>query len=242
MKTNKEKILIILTACIVTVLVTFSIIYWDTIKYLFTQMTAGVEIVKDYVLSLGIVGFIAMSLIIIVCFFFPFISSVPLQLTSAVSYGLIPGIIHVWLSIFIASQLLFLFSKSSLFLSSKKKREEHRLMEEKIKNSNVNVIWFILLAYILPFVPFLVIHMVAVESGLKWWKYALITFLGPVPDIIITLWAGVKITTSSSPIISYVILVVILVIVVLSMIYKNKMIDLVFTPKDKKENGKENGN
>ena len=242
MKNNKEKILIILTACIVTVLVTFSIIFWDTIKYLFTQMTAGVEIVKDYVLSLGIVGFIAISLIIIVCFFFPFISSVPLQLTSAVSYGLIPGIIHVSLSIFIASQLLFLFSKSSLFLSSKKKREEHRLMEEKIKNSNVNVIWFILLAYILPFVPFLVIHMVAVESGLKWWKYALITFLGPIPDIIITLWAGVKITTSSSPIISYVILVAILVIVVLSMIYKNKMIDLVFTPKDKKENGKENGN
>ena len=84
--------------------------------------------------------------------------------------------------------------------------------------------------------PFLVIHMIAADSGMKWWKYALITLVGPMPDIIVTLWAGVKITTSSSPIVSYVILLVILVIVVLSMVYKKKLVDWIFKPKEKVEN------
>ena len=112
-------------------------------------------------------------------------------------------------------------------------------MEEKIKNSKRSIYYFLFLAYLAPFVPFLIIHMVAADSGIKWWKYALITLLGPVPDIIITLWAGVKITTSSTPITSYILLMIIIVIVVLSMLYKNKFIDLIFTPKDKKEKNKD---
>ena len=92
------------------------------------------------------------------------------------------------------------------------------------------------LAYLAPFVPFLVIHMVAADSGMKWWKYALVTLFGPMPDIIVTLWAGVKITTSSTPITSYIILVVIIAIVVLSMVFKNKIVDLIFTPKEKNKN------
>ena len=174
-----------------------------------------------------------MSIVMIVCFFFPFISSVPIQLTSAVSYGLWLGLLHVALSIFIASQLAYLFAKSSLFLSSKKRREEQRQMEEKIQNSKRSIFYFLFIAYLAPFVPFLIIHMVAANSGMKWWKYALVTLLGPIPDIIITLWAGVKITSSSTPIISYIILIVIIIVVVLSLIYKNKLVDLIFTPKEK---------
>ena len=236
MTNKKEKAIIIITAIILTAIIIFSIFNWDTIIYLFKQVSSGAVVVKEYVLSLGITGVIAMTIIIIVCFFFPFISSVPIQLTSAISYGLWWGLLHVTLSIFIASQLAFLFTKSTLFLSSKKKREEHRVMEQKIKNSKRSIYYFLFLAYLAPFVPFLIIHMVAADSGMKWWKYALVTLFGPIPDIIVTLWAGVKITTSSSPIISYIILVLIIIIVVLSMVYKNKLVDFIFTPKEKDKN------
>lgn len=233
MNSKKEKAIIITMFSVLTVLVIFSIFNWDTIVYLFKQVSSGTVVVKEYVLSLGITGVIAMSIVMIICFFFPFISPVPIQLTSAISYGLWFALCHVTLSVFIASQLAFLFSKTSLFLSSKKRREEHLLMEEKIKNSKRSIYYFLFLAYLAPFVPFLVIHMVAANSGMKWWKYALVTLLGPIPDIIVTLWAGVKITSSSTPITSYIILIVIIVIVVLSMIYKNKLVDLIFTPKEK---------
>lgn len=235
MSNKKEKAVIIITALMLVFIIIFSIINWDTIIYLFTQLAKGADIVEGYVESLGIMGFIALSLVMIVLFFFPFISPVPIHLTSAVSYGLWFGFVHVAVSTFIASQLAYLFVKSTLIFSSKKKKEQHRLMEEKIKNSKRSIYYFLFLAYLAPFVPFLVIHMVAADSGMKWWKYALVTLIGPMPDIIITLWAGVKITTSSSPIISYIILMAIITIVILSMVYKNKFIDFIFTPKEKKE-------
>lgn len=236
MTNKKEKAIICTMVVILTALITFSIFNWNVIVHLFKELSSDIAIVKEYVLSLGITGFIAMSIVIIICFFFPFISSVPIQLTSAVSYGLWYGFIHVSLSIFTASQLVFLFTKSTLFLSSKKKKEEHRLMEEKIKNSKRSIYSFLFLAYLAPFVPFLIIHMIAADSGIKWWKYALVTLFGPAPDIIVTLWAGVKITTSSSPIVSYAILLLIIVIVVLSILYKDKFVDLIFTPKEKNKN------
>ena len=234
MSNKKEKITIFILVALLTALIVFSVFNWNVIVYLFKQVSSGTVIVKEYVLSLGITGVIAMTIVMIVCFFFPVISSVPIQLTSAVSYGLVPGLIHVTLSVFTASQLAFLFAKSSLFLSSQKKREEHRLMEEKIKNSKRSIYYFLFLAYLAPFVPFLVIHMIAANSGMKWWKYALITLFCPIPDIFATLWAGVKITSSSTPITSFIILLVMVVFVVLTLIYKNKLIDLIFTPKEKK--------
>ena len=134
MSNKKERTIILITALVLVFIITFSILNWATIKFLFEQVSSGAVVVKEYVQSLGVTGVIAMSIVMIVCFFFPFISSVPIQLTSAVSYGLWWGLLHVALSVFVASQLAFLFTKSTLFLSSKKKKEEHRLMEEKIKN------------------------------------------------------------------------------------------------------------
>ena len=141
--TKKEKSIIIITGSLLAAVIIFSIFNWSTIAYLFKEVASGTVVVKDYVLSLGITGVIAMSIVMIVCFFFPFLSSVPIQLTSAISYGLWGGLIHVTLSIFIASQLAFLFTKTTLVLSSPKKKEEQRLMEEKIKNSKRSIYYFL---------------------------------------------------------------------------------------------------
>lgn len=237
MRTKKELVLIIITAVVLVGIAIFSLINWSIIKFLFTQLFEGVDILKEYVLDLGIIGFISMSIIIIFCFFFPFISSLPIQLTSALSYGLWFGLLHVVLSVFIANQILFLITKDVRFFSSKKKRQEHLLLEEKIKNSNRSIYFVLFLAYLAPFLPFLIIHTVAADSGMKWWKYTLVTLLGPIPDIFCTLWVGVKITNSSSPAFSFGLLLIILTIIVLSMIFKNKLVDFIFTPKKEKTNG-----
>ncbi len=235
MRSKKERLIVLITLCALVFILLFSIFNWEVISFLFKQVVSGASIVKEYVLSLGFIGVIAITLVIVALFFFPVISSIPLQLASAVSYGLPLGILHVALSIFLASQLAFLFTRSAILLSSEKRRQEHLLMEEKIKNSKRSIYVFLFLAYLAPFVPFLLIHMVAANSGMKWWKYALITLLGPLPDIVVTLWAGVKITTSSSPLTSYIILLVIIVCVVASITYKEKIIDFIFAPKEKKD-------
>lgn len=239
-KNKKEKILLCFAAIVIVAITIFSILNWDIIIHLFKEMVTGVSIVKEYVLSLGVSGVLSISFIIIVCFFFPVISSVPVQLASTVSYGLPLSIIHVMLSVFIASQLAFLFTRVIRVFQSEKQRKKQLEMEEKIRNSNRSILTFLFLAYLAPFIPFMLIHIVAANSGMKWWKYALVTLIGPLPDIVVTLWLGEKVTTSSSPIVSYSILLVIIICVALSLIYKEKIVDLIFTPKlkEKKANGK----
>lgn len=237
---SKKNILILsATFCVLAFLIVFSVYNWQTIEFLFTNLTMGVEVLKDYVLSLGAVGVICMSIVIIVCFFFPFVSSTPIQVVSGVSYGLPLGTLHVLASVFVASQILFLLTRSFRVFSTKKQIQERERIEQRIKNSRISILYFVFLAYLTPFIPFLIIHSVALNSGISWWKYSLIVLLGPIFDIVCTLWAGVKITTSSSPIVSYVILVVIVVIVILSTVYKNKMVDFIFKPKKEKENGEQ---
>lgn len=238
MNRKKEFLFLGISGAILLTLILFSVFNWNIIKELFGYMINGVEIVKESILDLGIVGVISMSIIIIICFFFPVISSLPIQIASAVSYGLLGGCIHVLLSVFLASQLVFLFTRNVKLFYSKKKLQQQLELEEKIKNSKRSILYFVIVAYLAPFIPFLLIHMIAASSGMKWWKYSLITLIGPIPDIVVTLVAGVKITSTTSPVVSFVLIIIIIACVITALVYKNKIVDLIFLPKRDKKDGK----
>ena len=233
--TKKEKILMLLTAAILLTIGIFAACNWSDFVHLFKEMVTGVEIVRENILDLGIAGILIISLIIVICFFFPVISSIPVQLASVVAYGLPCAIVHVSLSVFVASQISFLLVRCFRVFQSPKQKIKQQEMEEKIRNSRRSIMTFIVLAYLAPFVPFLLIHIVAANSGMKWWKYALVTLLGPIPDIVITLYLGAKIATTSSPVTSLVVLLLVIGCMSLSMICKEKIIDWVFAPKKESE-------
>lgn len=233
--TKKEKILMLLTTAILLTIGIFAACNWSDFVHLFKEMVTGVEIVRENILDLGIAGILIISLIIVICFFFPVISSIPVQLASVVAYGLPCAIVHVSLSVFVASQISFLLVRCFRVFQSPKQKKKQQEMEEKIRNSRRSIMTFIVLAYLAPFVPFLLIHIVAANSGMKWWKYALVTLLGPIPDIVITLYLGAKIATTSSPVTSLVVLLLVIGCISLSMIYKEKIIDWVFAPKKESE-------
>lgn len=221
----------LITGCILLFIIIFAIFNWDTILYLFHQTVEGAEIVRENILSLGLTGVLAISLIIIVCFFVPVISSIPVQLASVVSYGLPFAIVHVFLSVLLASQLMFLFTRCIHIFYGPRQQKKQQQMEERIRNSKRSIEHFMLLAYLAPFVPFILIHMVAASSGMKWWKYTLYTSLGPIPDVVITLWLGAKITSASTPVASFVILMLIIACIAVFIINKEKLVNWVFKPK-----------
>ena len=233
---KKEQILLFVTAAVLLVIGIFAACNWGTFVMLFKEMVSGVEIVRESILDLGIAGILIISLIIIVCFFFPVVSSIPVQLASVVAYGLPCAIVHVSLSVFVASQIAFLLVRCFRVFQSPKQRKKQKEMELKIQNSRRSIMTFIVLAYLAPFIPFMLIHIVAANSGMKWWKYALVTLLGPVPDVVVTLYLGSKIATASSPVTSLVALLVVIGCISLSLIYKEKIIDWVFAPKKESEN------
>jgi uncharacterized membrane protein YdjX (TVP38/TMEM64 family) len=230
----------LITAAVLLAIGIFAAFNWSSFLHLFKEMVSGVEIVRENILDLGIAGVLIISLIIIICFFFPVISSIPVQLASVVAYGLPCAIVHVSLSVFVASQIAFLLVRCFRVFQSPKQRKKQEEMEQKIQNSHRSIMTFIVLAYLAPFVPFLLIHIVAANSGMKWWKYALVTLIGPLPDVVVTLYLGAKIATTSSPATSLVVLLLVIGCICLSMIYKEKIIDWVFAPKKEREepNGK----
>ena len=73
---RKEKILLLLTAAILLALGIFAACNWADFLHLFKEMVSGVEIVRESILDMGVAGVLIISLIIIVCFFFPVISSI----------------------------------------------------------------------------------------------------------------------------------------------------------------------
>ncbi len=234
---KRDIILLVVSFTIIAIAITFCLIYWDIVIDLFKKLVSGTEIMKEYVLSLGWVGVASAMLIIIICFFFPFISSLPVQIACGITYGLLKGTLIVSAAYAIASQLLFLFKQDFKLFMTKKQKEKQMELDEKIKNSKRSMTMIMLIAYLVPFIPFLIISSIA-ASGLKYWKYFLFTVFGPILEVIVTLFLG-QALLNTSPVASVVTLVLIIAIVVLSIIFKDKIVDFVFVER-KKQDGREN--
>ncbi len=226
---TKDKILLIFSAIILIAITTFVILYKDTVYAILERMLNGVDLVEDYIKSFGIIGILAMMLIIIVFFFFPVVSSMPIQIACGITYGLLGGSLIVFLALLIAAQLLYLFRQNLRAFSSEKQKEKRLALEKMIKESNRNIYLALIIAYLLPAVPFLVISNLA-ASGLKYPKYTLVTSLGMIPDILTTLFIGKKLL-SSSPVASVITLIAIIIVIILSIIFNDKLVAWVFAPR-----------
>ncbi len=235
--TKRDKILLIISGVILLVVTIFVSAFWDTAYSIFQRMLNGVDLVEEYIQSFGITGVIAMMMIMVFSFFVPVVSSVPVQVACGISYGFWGGSIIVWLSMFIATQLLYLFRQNLRAFSSPKQIEKRKELEKLIKDSNRNIYFAIMLAYVMPAIPFLVICNLA-ASGLKYEKYTLITSLGMIPDILVTLFLGKKLL-SSSPTASIITLIAIITIIVLSIIFSDKLVYLAFSSKKKNKDNAE---
>ncbi len=231
--TKKDKLLLILSAAILVGVTAFLIIFWDTAYSIIEKLLTGVDIVGDYIRAFGAVGIIVMMLIIIVCFFFPVVSSLPIQVACGITYGILGGGAIILGALFIATQLLYLFRQNAKFFSSERHLKKKAELEALIHGSDRNIYFALIVAYLLPAVPFLVISNLA-ASGLKYPKYTLVTLLGMIPDVLTTIFVGEKLL-SSSPTASIVTLIAIIVIIALSIIFNDRLVAWVFAPKKKED-------
>lgn len=150
--------------------------------------------------------------------FFPIVSSLPIQMLAIIAYGVWGATTIVALSFAIASQIVYLIDRNYTYLTdSPKKRQKREELENKIKNSRLNIYVVLFLAYSVPGIPFLLISSVAAVSRIKWWKYTLFTLIGPIPEIVVTLLIGNQVV-NSTPLASAIMLGVIITLVILSLL------------------------
>ncbi len=234
--TKKDKILLILSAVILVAVAVFLIFFWDSVYSIAVKLLNGADVVEEYIQELGITGMIVIMLLLILCFFVPVIPSLPIQIACGLGYGILWGSIVSWVAFMIATQLFYLFRQNLQSFSSPKQLAKRQEMEALIKDSNRSLYFALFVAYCIPALPFLVISNLAM-SGLKHWKYTLTTSVGMLPNVIITIFLGEKLL-SSSPVASVITLVVIIALIVLSMTFNEKLIKWIFTRKKKKEDEK----
>ncbi len=230
--TTKDKLLLSLSALILVAIAIFLIRYRNIAYSLAEKMLRGVDLVEEYIHSLGLIGITIMILIMIFCFFFPMISSIPVQIACGITYGILGGSAIAMLALILATQLLYLFRQNLKVFSSPKQIQKRKELEKMIAESDRNLYFALLIAYLLPAVPYLVISNLA-ASGLNYRKYTLVTVLGMIPDLVCTIFLGEKML-STSPIASIITLIVMVIVITLSIIFNDKLLTWVFAPKKKK--------
>lgn len=235
---KKDIVILVVTIAILIAIVLLCAFNWSLVADLFNLIVKGKTIVQDYILSFGILGEIIIAIMLVFCFFFPFISSLPLQILCVISYGVVHATILISVVLALASQLLFLLEKNfKTFFYTKKQHKRQEEIEERIRNSRRNINWVMVLLYIVPCIPFLVISSIACRSNMRWWKYTLFTAIGPIPEVIVTLVLGDQLTSNTSPVWSMIVLVLMVAIVILSLVFKDKMIYWIFKPKKEINDG-----
>lgn len=232
-KTPKRKVLAmpVITIVVLTALFVSCAVYWNVVSVLFTKLFQGKSLVKEFVLGLGVGGGVGIFTLVCLLYFFPVVSSLPLQVTAGISYGALLGSLLVAVALGLSAQIVFLFDKNIKLLNRSPKKVAARLeMKRKIENSGRNMAWVLILAYIVPGIPFVLIALVAVSGNLKWRTFTFITFFGQLFDVFTTIFLGNAVLESSETA-SGIILAVIIFIVTMSLIFKNKIVDFVFSPR-----------
>lgn len=113
-KTLKKKdiVILVVTIAILLAIALLCAFNWSLVVNLFDLVVKGKTVVQEYVLSFGIWGEIVILIMMLFCFFFPFISSLPLQILCVVSYGIWHATLLISIELALASQLLFLLEKN----------------------------------------------------------------------------------------------------------------------------------
>ncbi len=226
---SRDRLILILTAILVVALLICAIVFWDEFYYFFDTIVTGSDNVGQYVRDLGVIGILLLGVSIFVIFLVPVLSSVVFQMTAGLAYGILLGTVLVGVSIGIGAQLVYLFYHNYKALASQKRSAKLIKLQQQIANSGRSVTAVLFISYFIPGIPFVMLATVGAVSGMKYWKYFLLTFFGPWLEIAFTVALG-SVLTSVSPIATMILVVVLLILIVLSFVFKDKIINTIFTP------------
>ncbi len=225
----KDKLILIITAILVLVLLICAVIFWDDFYRFFDIIIQGSGNVGKYVRDLGYIGVLLLGGSIFIIYLIPVLSSVVFQMTAGLAYGVLLGTVLVGISIGLGSQLVYLFYRNYKILSNPKRSAKLVKLQQQIADSGRSVPMVLFISYFIPGIPFVMVSTIGAVSGIKYWKYFLLTFFGPWLEIAFTVALG-RALVAISPIATMILVVVLLTLIVLSFVFRDKIINTIFTP------------
>ncbi len=229
---NKDVLTIVALCIVVAIIVTLVALNWDTCEKLLDSMLNGTEIAKDFVQSLHFWGMLMLAIGIMLCFFVPILPEWILPIAAGVAYGVVFGTIFAVVSFWLASQILWLFRKNLIIILGKKAEENANTMKTQIQNSKLGIHRALIIAYCVPFFPYLLISSFAME-GLDYKHYVIYTFVGPICSTLITVLFG-KTMLTTSPVLSAITMILLMCLIVLAFVFKQRILNFLFRPQTTK--------
>ncbi len=228
-KLFKSFITIIIILGVLTGLTFLTLDLIDPIKQAFELKSW--EVVQEKFAEYGIFSFLVFGFVQGILILITFIPAAPLQIMAGVVLEPIPAFITILAGVFLGNLLMFVIIRilrtniSEYYLKKEKQLENlDKITEEKKLSKKVVFLYF------LPVIPYGLIAFTCANSKMKFLKYILITTLGTIPSIILSITLGNLLVDSK---IFFFLILILLILTVLTIKYY-KVIQKVFTKKPKK--------
>jgi len=184
--------------------------------------------VQDKIQSWGISGILLFGFIQFLFVMVTVLPSEPVQVISGLVYGVGRGFLICWASVLLASMLMFVVARHTKKLFGNKKKKEE--LSERIEKSGKSSFAVVCLMYVLPLFTYGVVAVLAATcTKLKWWQYLIISAAGSAVFIPLTVLVGSLVMRG--PWTGIILTLCLLVLVILVMIFKNKLLGLIFRSK-----------
>lgn len=203
-KEKKEKILkIVVPSVIFLSILMLCLIISKELIYVFKHIINGkTDELKVYMDNLGYEGVFVLILLQALQTLTTVLPGEPIQIIAGIAYGKIGGIAIGVSGIFLGGLILYVlvkrFDKEIIrIFTPKKKQQQEEKLEEKLKNSNRNLIFVILVLYFLPAIPYGFICILAATLGMKFYNFIWVTIVGTLPSVVSCVIIGNQIIKSN---------------------------------------------
>ena len=184
----------ILTACGIAVFLALLALFllagdnYELLQTVFHQGTCGEEL-QEKLHGLGFRGYATISILAMLQVLIAILPAEPVQVVAGIAFGLPAGMICCAIGVFIANTVIFV-----LYNVYGDKLREYFMknldidFEKAATSDRVALIIFIL--YLLPAIPYGMICFFAASVGMKYHRFAAITFIGALPSVFIGVGLG----------------------------------------------------
>lgn len=185
--TRKQKIEIAGAAAAMLLIIAGSVLVIIPVLDLVGTDPSGVQ---DYIEDRGIFGTILFCVLTALQIIAAFMPGGPFQMLAGLMYGVLPGSLIYDTSAACGSMAVYFLSRrfgrkiSSYFLSE----QEMNGLEKNLKKYPASVIYFII--YLIPGFPKDLLAYTSGMSGIPWWKWFFICFIGRFPTILLSASGG----------------------------------------------------
>ncbi|MBQ8718484.1 MAG: VTT domain-containing protein [Clostridia bacterium] len=190
------------------------------LRHIFLEGYRG-EVLQDNLQELGWRGYITVAILSMLQVVVAFLPAEPVQLIAGLSFGFWQGLLCCAAGVFLGNLIIFVAYR----VYGEKMRDYffknlHLDFEKAAVSDVLTVIIFIL--YFLPAIPYGMICFFAASAGMKYPRYAVVTFLGSLPSICIGVGLG-HMTIVSGWVVSLSIFAVLLMLLVVLMLNRERL-------------------